>query len=60
MEKFQILQNTCIKYLGVSSEEAIGQGHPNVKSYCLEERPFHLQELRPPVGVVTNVQEILN
>lgn len=58
MEKFQILQN--IKYLGVSSEEAIGQGHPNVKSYRLEECPFHLQELRPPVGIVTNVQEILN
>lgn len=58
MEKFQILQNT--KYLGISSEEAIGQGHPNVKPYRLEESPLHLQELRPSVGVVTNVQEILN
>lgn len=58
MEKFQSLQN--IKYLGVSSEEAIGQGHTNVKSYRLEDSPFHLQELCPPVGVVTNVQEILN
>lgn len=47
-------------YLGIAAKEAVGDGDIEVEVEPLQDVSFHGDKLRALVGVVTNVQEVID
>ena len=46
-------------YLGISPEEAVWEGNPQVEVHGSQHTALHISELVPGVGVVTDVEEVI-
>lgn len=54
------MSTTLPTYSGVATEKAVRQRQTDIKVDCFQNAHLHLDEISPCVGIITDVEEIVD